>query len=57
MASFTDPPPPSLIVVHDVVEDDGRPCIVMEYVPGHTLGDLLKGGGTLLRPSWLSRSP
>ncbi|WP_369362305.1 serine/threonine-protein kinase [Streptomyces sp. CG4] len=39
---------PNVIVVHDVVDDAGRPCIVMEYVPGSTLGDLLKGGGTLL---------
>ncbi|MFF5515393.1 serine/threonine-protein kinase [Streptomyces coeruleorubidus] len=38
---------PNVIVVHDVVEDDGRPCVVMEYVPGHTLGDLLQGGRTL----------
>ncbi|WP_031223718.1 serine/threonine-protein kinase [Streptomyces roseochromogenus] len=38
---------PNVIVVHDVVDDDGRPCIVMEYVPGSTLGDLLKGGGTV----------
>ncbi|MPY56337.1 serine/threonine-protein kinase [Streptomyces spongiae] len=38
---------PSVIVVHDVVEDDGRPCIVMEYVPGSTLDDLLRGGGTI----------
>ncbi|GAP48459.1 serine/threonine-protein kinase [Streptomyces azureus] len=38
---------PSVIVVHDVVEDDGRPCVVMEYVPGHTLGDLLQEGRTL----------
>ncbi|WP_155058333.1 serine/threonine-protein kinase [Streptomyces blattellae] len=38
---------PNVIVVHDVVEDDGRPCIVMEYVPAPTLGDILKGGRTL----------
>ncbi|MEW2401866.1 serine/threonine-protein kinase [Streptomyces sp. NPDC046862] len=38
---------PNVIVVHDVVEDDGRPCIVMEYVPGSTLDDLLRGGGTV----------
>ncbi|WP_208637005.1 serine/threonine-protein kinase, partial [Streptomyces swartbergensis] len=38
---------PNVIVVHDVVEDDGRPCVVMEYVPGHTLGDLLQDGRTL----------
>ncbi|MFG2779792.1 serine/threonine-protein kinase [Streptomyces prunicolor] len=38
---------PNVIVVHDVVDDDGRPCIVMEYVPGSTLADLLKDGRTL----------
>ncbi|MGY5123641.1 serine/threonine-protein kinase [Streptomyces nigrescens] len=38
---------PNVIVVHDVVEDDGRPCIVMEYVPSPTLSELLKGGRTI----------
>ncbi|MBX7547796.1 serine/threonine protein kinase [Streptomyces sp. tea 10] len=38
---------PNVIVVHDVAEDDGRPCIVMEYVPAPTLGDALKDGRTL----------
>ncbi|MFJ5307264.1 serine/threonine-protein kinase [Streptomyces sp. NPDC088350] len=38
---------PNVIVVHDVVDDDGRPCIVMEYVPGPTLAELLKDGRTL----------
>ncbi|MEV0479838.1 serine/threonine-protein kinase [Streptomyces sp. NPDC050508] len=38
---------PNVIVVHDVVDDDGHPCIVMEYVPGTTLADLLKDGRTL----------
>ncbi|TXS48744.1 serine/threonine protein kinase [Streptomyces sp. uw30] len=38
---------PNVVVVHDVVEDDGRPCIVMEYVPAPTLGDVLKHGRTL----------
>ncbi|KUM80081.1 serine/threonine-protein kinase [Streptomyces curacoi] len=38
---------PNVVVVHDVVEDDGRPCIVMEYVPAPTLGDILKGDRTL----------
>ncbi|MFI6542064.1 protein kinase [Streptomyces prunicolor] len=38
---------PNVIVVHDVVDDDGRPCIVMEYVPGSTLADLLQDGRTL----------
>ncbi|WP_372498754.1 serine/threonine-protein kinase [Streptomyces purpurascens] len=38
---------PNVIVVHDVVEDEGRPCVVMEYVPGHTLADLLREGRTI----------
>ncbi|MFF6784561.1 protein kinase [Streptomyces sp. NPDC012510] len=48
---------PNVIVVHDVVDDhvdvdesgtgDGRPCIVMEYVPAPTLADLLMDGRTL----------
>ncbi|MFF4014497.1 serine/threonine-protein kinase [Streptomyces sp. NPDC001843] len=38
---------PNVIVVHDVVDDGGRPCIVMEYVPAPTLGDLLKDGAAL----------
>ncbi|MEV0445404.1 serine/threonine-protein kinase [Streptomyces spectabilis] len=36
-----------VIVVHDVVDDEGLPCIVMEYIPSVTLGDLLKERGTL----------
>ncbi|MEU5421877.1 protein kinase [Streptomyces sp. NPDC020667] len=35
---------PNVVVVHDVVEDRGLPCIVMEYVPSTTLGDVLKSG-------------
>ena len=38
---------PTVIVVHDVVDDEGRPCIVMEYVPGPTLAELLEDGRTL----------
>ncbi|MGO4750625.1 serine/threonine-protein kinase, partial [Streptomyces sp. 2MCAF27] len=38
---------PNVVVVHDVVEDSGMPCIVMEYVPSTTLGDLLKSGRTI----------
>ncbi|WP_063729693.1 serine/threonine-protein kinase [Streptomyces sp. RTd22] len=38
---------PNVVVVHDVVDDEGLPCIVMEYVPSTTLGDVLKEGGTL----------
>lgn len=36
-----------MVVVHDVLDDEGLPCIVMEYVHGTTLGALLKGGGAL----------
>jgi serine/threonine protein kinase len=38
---------PNVVVVHDVVDHQGLPCIVMEYVPSTTLGDLIKEGGTL----------
>ncbi|MFI0777468.1 serine/threonine-protein kinase [Streptomyces sp. NPDC021212] len=39
---------PNVVVVHDVVDDDeGLPCIVMEYVPSTTLGALLKERGTV----------
>ncbi|WP_217545179.1 serine/threonine-protein kinase [Streptomyces sp. GbtcB6] len=38
---------PNVVVVHDVVDDDGRPCVVMEYVAAPTLADLLDGGRTL----------
>ncbi|MGW7004319.1 protein kinase domain-containing protein [Streptomyces sp. NPDC054933] len=36
---------PNVVVVHDVVEDEGLPCIVMEYVRSRTLGDVLKKDG------------
>ncbi|MFJ4850564.1 MULTISPECIES: protein kinase [unclassified Streptomyces] len=36
---------PNVVVVHDVVEDEGLPSIVMEYVPATTLGDRLKERG------------
>lgn len=38
---------PNVVVVHDVAEEDGRPCIVMEYVPALTLGELLRDGRTV----------
>ncbi|MGV4988206.1 serine/threonine-protein kinase [Streptomyces sp. NRAIS4] len=38
---------PNVIVVHDVVDDEGLPCIVMEYIPALTLGDVLKRQGAL----------
>ncbi|TJZ52968.1 serine/threonine protein kinase [Streptomyces piniterrae] len=33
---------PNVVGVHDVVDDAGLPCIVMEYVPSATLGDVIK---------------
>jgi serine/threonine protein kinase len=38
---------PCVVVVHDVVEDDGVPVIVMEYVPAATLADLVTRDGSL----------
>jgi hypothetical protein len=38
---------PAVIVVHDVVEDEGLPCIVMEYVPSRALGEVLREEGPL----------
>ncbi|MGD3106895.1 serine/threonine-protein kinase [Streptomyces sp. YGL11-2] len=38
---------PNVIVVHDVVEQGGRPWIVMELVEGPSLADRLAGGGPL----------
>ncbi|MFI1769311.1 serine/threonine-protein kinase [Streptomyces sp. NPDC020800] len=38
---------PNVIVVHDVVDDEGLPCIVMEYIPAVTLHDHLKRRGAL----------
>lgn len=38
---------PHVIVVHDVVEDGGLPCIVMEYVPSITLEEAVERRGAL----------
>ncbi|MFH9606372.1 serine/threonine-protein kinase [Streptomyces sp. NPDC017448] len=35
---------PSVVTVHDVVIEDGKPWIVMELVRGHSLGDRLQEG-------------
>ncbi|MFF0015799.1 protein kinase [Streptomyces sp. NPDC005374] len=36
---------PNVVVVHDVVDDEGLPTIVMEYVPSTTLADLIQAHG------------
>ncbi|MGQ4483881.1 protein kinase domain-containing protein [Streptomyces sp. SAS_276] len=38
---------PNVVVVHDVVDDEGRPIIVMEYVRSTTLADRIKAYGTV----------
>ncbi|SHK62641.1 serine/threonine-protein kinase [Actinacidiphila paucisporea] len=38
---------PHVVVVHDVVEQDGRPWIVMELVEGRSLADVLREDGPL----------
>jgi eukaryotic-like serine/threonine-protein kinase len=38
---------PGIVTVHDVGEDEGGPFIVMEFVDGETLTDLLKRQGPL----------
>src|SRR5262245_20164057 len=39
---------PAIVAVHDVGEAEGRPFMVMEYIEGGTLADLLLGGQPLL---------
>ncbi|HEY3752974.1 MAG TPA: protein kinase [Pseudonocardiaceae bacterium] len=38
---------PHAVAVHDVVEHDGHPCLVMEYVPARGLAAVLAERGTL----------
>jgi eukaryotic-like serine/threonine-protein kinase len=38
---------PNVVVVHDVVDDDGLPCVVMEYLPAITLTELLRDSLTI----------
>jgi serine/threonine protein kinase len=35
---------PSVVTMHDVVVEDGKPWIVMELIQGHSLGDRLREG-------------
>lgn len=38
---------PNAISVHDVVEHDGRPCLVMEYLPSKSLSEVVETHGVL----------
>ena len=38
---------PNVVAVHDVGVHDGSPFIVMEYVPGRTLAEILRDNGSL----------
>ncbi|TDD18483.1 serine/threonine-protein kinase [Nonomuraea diastatica] len=38
---------PSVIVIHDVVEEDGRPWIVMQLVPSRSLAEVIRESGPL----------
>src|ERR1700759_3040131 len=35
------------VPVYDVVEQDGRPCLIMQYVPSHSLQQILNDKGVL----------
>ena len=38
---------PNVVTLYDVVEDDGRPWVVMELVPAKSLAQIIKDDGTL----------
>jgi hypothetical protein len=38
---------PNIVGVYDIVEDDGRPAIVMEYLPYRSLRDIVREDGPL----------
>ncbi|MDO8677930.1 MAG: serine/threonine-protein kinase [Acidobacteriota bacterium] len=35
---------PNIVTIHDYEEYDGNPCLVMEYVEGHTLAEMIQRG-------------
>jgi hypothetical protein len=35
---------PNVVIVYDVVDDDGQPWLIMEYVPSRSLGAVLRDG-------------
>jgi hypothetical protein len=45
---------PGVITIHDVVQHDGEPWIVMEYVPGLSLARRIKTSGPLSAP-WVAQ--
>ncbi len=38
---------PNVVIVYDVVEDDGQPWLIMEYVPSRSLAMVLRDAGPL----------
>ena len=38
---------PNVISIYDVVEYEGRPCLIMEYLPSNSLADLISAHGVL----------
>jgi len=38
---------PNIVTIHDYEEYDGNPCLVMEYVEGHTLAEMIQRGDPL----------
>ena len=45
---------PNAVVIYDVAEHEGRPYLIMEYVPSQSLGDIL-ATGAVLTPAEVAR--